>query len=73
MPEMGGMEFDSFIRKMDCNSKICFFSAAEYQDDKIRDIFPDLKYQKTILIQKPIKIKDLLYKIDEVINEKIEI
>ncbi len=73
MPEMNGMEFYGFIKKMNYNSKICFFSAAEYHDDKIRGMFPDLKEQKTILIQKPIKIKDLSYKIEEIINEKINI
>ncbi|MER5174230.1 MAG: response regulator [Candidatus Nitrosocosmicus sp.] len=72
MPEMNGLDFYAFIKKMNCKSKICFFSAAEYRDDKIRYMFPDLKEQKTILIQKPIRIKDLSYKIDEIINGKFE-
>jgi DNA-binding response OmpR family regulator len=68
MPNMSGLEFYSFIRDKVHNSKICFFSASDYLDDKIKDNFPELKKQKRVLIQKPIKLKDLSNKIMEIIN-----
>ena len=37
-------------------------------DYKIKNIFPELKEQKTVLIQKPIKLKELSNKIIEIIN-----
>jgi DNA-binding response OmpR family regulator len=66
MPNMNGLEFYSIIRDKVHNSKICFFSALEYTDDKIKDNFPELKKQKRVLIQKPIKLKDLSNKIMEI-------
>lgn len=71
MPDMNGLEFYTVIQDKIrySNSKICFFSAAEYDNDKIKDTFPELKEQKTVLIQKPIKLKDLSYKVMEIINE----
>ena len=66
MPNMNGLEFYSIIRDKVHNSKICFFSALEYTDDKIKDNFPELKKQKRVLIQKPLKLKDLSNKIKEI-------
>jgi CheY-like chemotaxis protein len=68
MPDMSGFEFYSSIRNNPNNSKICFFSASDYMDNKIKNIFPELKEQKTVLIQKPIKLKELSNKIIEIIN-----
>jgi two-component system alkaline phosphatase synthesis response regulator PhoP len=68
MPHMSGLEFYTAIRNKNHSSKICFFSASDYMDDKIKNTFPELKEQKTVLIQKPIKIKDLTNKIMEIIN-----
>ena len=69
MPRINGLNFYTAIRDKICYSKICFFSATEYNDDEIKDIFPELKEQKTVLIQKPIKIKELSNKVMEIINE----
>ncbi len=74
MPNMNGLEFYTNLKKMEkeSGSKVCFFSAGEFSEDKIRNMFPNLN-QKTILIHKPIRIKELLIKIDEIIYEKAEI
>lgn len=69
MPQISGLEFYTVIRDKNRDSKVCFFSALEYADDKIKDTFPELKGQKIVLIQKPIKLKDLANKIMEIINE----
>jgi DNA-binding response OmpR family regulator len=68
MPHMSGLEFYTAIRNKIHSSKICFFSASDYMDDKIKNTFPELKGQKTVLIQKPIRIKDLTNKIMEIVN-----
>ena len=75
MPNMNGLEFYTNLKKMEkeSGSKVCFFSAGEFSEDKIRNMFSNLKNQKTILIHKPIRIKELLIKIDEIIYEKAEI
>jgi DNA-binding response OmpR family regulator len=75
MPNMNGFEFYANLKKMEkeSGSKVCFFSAGEFSEDRIRDIFPNLKNKKTILIHKPIRIKELLIKIDEIMYEKTEI
>ena len=75
MPNMNGLEFYSNLKKTEkeSGSKVCFFSAGEFSEDRIRDMFPDLRNQKTILIRKPIRIKELLIKIDEIMDEKPEI
>ena len=75
MPNMNGLEFYTKLKKMEkeSGSKVCFFSAGEFSEDNIRNMFPNLKNQKTILIHKPIRIKELLIKIDEIIYEKAEI
>ena len=69
MPNMSGFEFYTILKDKLCNSKVCFFSASDYLDDKIKNRFPELKEQNTVLIQKPIKLKELSNKIIEIINE----
>lgn len=54
-------------------SKVCFFLLENISRIKIRNMFPNLKNQKTILIRKPIRIQELLIKIDGIIYEKAEI
>ncbi|HEY0580014.1 MAG TPA: response regulator [Candidatus Nitrosocosmicus sp.] len=68
MPNMSGLEFYASIRNKIHSSKICFFSASDYMDDKIKNAFPELKGQKRVLIHKPIKLKELSGKIMEIID-----
>jgi DNA-binding response OmpR family regulator len=69
MPNMSGFEFYAYINKIDTECKVCFFSASENSEQKIRNLFPDLKLKKNVLIQKPIRIRDLTNKIKEIIDE----
>ncbi len=69
MPSMSGFEFYSYINKIDKECNVCFFSASENSEQKIRNMFPDLKLKKNVLIQKPIRIRDLTNKIKEIISE----
>jgi DNA-binding response OmpR family regulator len=69
MPNMSGFEFYTQINKTDMECKVCFFSASENSEQKIRNLFPELKLKKNVLIQKPIRIRDLTSKIKEIIDE----
>ncbi len=69
MPNISGLEFYNAIRNKINDPKICFFSASDYLHDKIKNVFPELKKQKRILIHKPIKLKDLSGKIMEIIDK----
>ena len=69
MPGMSGFEFYTYINKIDKECKVCFFSASENSEQKIRNMFPELKWEKNVLIQKPIRIRDLTNKIKEIIND----
>jgi DNA-binding response OmpR family regulator len=69
MPNMSGFEFYTYINKIDMECKVCFFSASENSEQKIRNLFPDMKFKKNVLIQKPIRIRDLTNKITEIIND----
>ena len=71
MPGMSGFEFYTYIKKIDKECKVCFFSASENSEQKIRNMFPELKWEKNVLIQKPIRIRDLTNKIKEIINDGI--
>ncbi len=45
-PGMNGFEFYSLIKKMKCQSEVCFFSAAENTEEEIKNIYPDLKNKR---------------------------
>ena len=74
MPKINGFEFYKLIKEKDSNSRICFISASEYNDEKIKNILPDFKTQKqkTIIIRKPIRLKELSRQVSIIINEKID-
>lgn len=74
MPKINGFEFYELIKEKDSNSKVCFISASEYKEEKIKNILPDFKTrkQKTIIIRKPIRLKELSRQVSIIINEKIE-
>ncbi len=48
MPNMNGLEFYTNLKKMEKESvsKVCFFSAGEFSEDKIRNMFPNLEIKK---------------------------
>ena len=73
MPKMNGLEFYRLLNEMDKECKSCFFSASETSEEEIKNLFPDLKNRKTVLIQKPIKLKDLSIKIMEILDQLIDL
>jgi CheY-like chemotaxis protein len=74
MPKINGFEFYKLIKEKDPFSKVCFISASEYKEEKIKDILSDFKAQKqkTTIIRKPIRLKELSRQVGIIINEKIE-
>jgi len=66
MPVMDGFEFYQNIRKQDKTVKVCFLSALEKPDEELltRNEFKSEPY----FIQKPIRIVDLVKKINEILS-----
>ena len=52
MPQNDGFDTCRSIKEKDSNSVVCFLSAAEYNEEDIRNKLPDLRRQKqkTIMI-----------------------
>lgn len=73
MPEIDGFDTYRLIKEKDSNSVILFLSAAEYNEEDIRNKLPDLRKQKqkTIMIRKPVKLKELANQINKIISENI--
>lgn len=71
MPQIDGFDTYILIKKKDSNSVVCFLSAAEYSEEDIKNKLPDLRRQKqkTIMIQKPVKLKELANQINKIISE----
>ena len=71
MPNLNGFDTYNLIKDKDATSKICFISAAEYNEESIKRLNPSLKIQnqKTILIHKPIRIKELSHQVKMILNE----
>ncbi len=70
MPQMNGFEFYSSIKKMKYHSKVCFFSASENTEEEIKNMYPELKKYSSVLIRKPIGIKDMIIIISGILNTK---
>jgi CheY-like chemotaxis protein len=69
MPKMNGLDLYRILRDMDKKCRVCFFSASETNEDDLKDRFPELKGINTVLIRKPIKLKEFSKKILEIIAE----
>jgi DNA-binding response OmpR family regulator len=63
MPKMHGFELYREIRKIDSQVKICFLTAGEMYYGVYDDIFRENQF-----IRKPIENKDLINKVNEIIN-----
>jgi DNA-binding response OmpR family regulator len=64
---MVGFEFYQNIRKQDKTVKVCFLTALEKQDEGLtRSEFSNS--EKPYFIQKPIRITDLVKKINEILS-----
>lgn len=62
MPQINGFQLYREIAKIDTKVKVCFFTAYEEFYQSLRKQFPNLKAE--CLITKPIRIFDLIKKID---------
>jgi CheY-like chemotaxis protein len=70
MPKMDGFELYVKLREQDHEVKICFLTASEMYYEKFRKThfeFSKIIYEECF-IQKPVKPKDLIRKIEEIIN-----
>ena len=70
MPKLNGFQLYEQIKKIDNNNnkaKVCYITAYEINYEKIREEFPDLKVD--CFIQKPIKIQDLVRRINAELEE----
>jgi two-component system, OmpR family, response regulator ChvI len=63
MPKLNGFELYREIRKIDDKVKICFMTAFDIQNEKLKEVLPTLDSEKPIVIRKPIRIDDLIAKI----------
>ncbi|MFL6357351.1 MAG: response regulator transcription factor, partial [Nitrososphaeraceae archaeon] len=63
MPKMHGFELYREIRKIDNHVKICFLTAGEMYYGAYADIFNENQF-----IQKPIENKELINRVNEMIN-----
>jgi DNA-binding response OmpR family regulator len=63
MPKMNGYELYREIRKIDNHVKICFLTAGEMYYGAYADIFNENQF-----IQKPIENKELINRVNEMIN-----
>jgi len=74
MPNVNGFDFYKLIKEKDVTSKICFISAAEYDEEDIKNKLAllEIQNQKTVLIRKPIRLKELFRQVSKIINENTE-
>ena len=63
MPKMHGFELYREIRKIDSHVKICFLTAGEMYYGAYADIFNENQF-----IRKPIENKELINRVNEIIN-----
>ena len=66
MPKMDGFKLYTKIRAKDSKVKICFLTASEMYYEKFRKIgYEFSKIEEECFIQKPIKAKDLIKRIED--------
>ena len=68
MPKLNGFEFYHQIRKDDIKVKVCFITAFAISYEEISKILPPELVTRQNIIQKPIGIKELANKINEILR-----
>jgi DNA-binding response OmpR family regulator len=68
MPKMNGFEFYHEIRKNDIKVKACFITAFAVSYEEISRMLPPELATRQHIIQKPIGIKELANKINEILR-----
>jgi CheY-like chemotaxis protein len=73
MPKMDGFELYNKLKEKDPKVKICFLTASEMYYEKYRKTHSEFSkiIDEECFIQKPIKVKDLIKKIEDKINIEI--
>jgi CheY-like chemotaxis protein len=73
MPKMDGFELYTKLREQDSKVKICFLTASEMYYEKFRKTHSEFSkiIDEECFIQKPIKAKDLIRKIQDRIDMEI--
>jgi DNA-binding response OmpR family regulator len=68
MPKLNGFEFYHQIRKDDIKVKVCFITAFAISYEEISKTLPPELVTRQNIIQKPIGIKELANKINEILR-----
>jgi DNA-binding response OmpR family regulator len=69
MPKLNGFELYREIRKIDDRIKICFMTAYDIQNEKLDEVLPTLDSAKPLVVRKPIRIDDLVAKINSELSK----
>ena len=68
MPKVNGFEFYQGVRKNDIKVKVCFITAFAISYEEISKILPPELVTRQNIIHKPIGIKELINKINEILR-----
>lgn len=68
MPKVNGFEFYHAVRKNDIKVKVCFITAFAISYEEISKILPPELVTRQNIIHKPIGIKELVNKINEILR-----
>jgi DNA-binding response OmpR family regulator len=68
MPKVNGFEFYHGVRKNDIKVKVCFITAFAISYEEISKILPPELFTRQNIIHKPIGIKELIKKINEILQ-----
>lgn len=71
MPKLDGFELYREIRKIDDKIKICFMTAFDIQNEKLKEVLPTIDSAKPLVIRKPIRIDDLIARIKSELSKDI--
>lgn len=69
MPKIDGLELCLKIRKIDDKVKICFLTASEIYDEKLKALLQELDQDVKCFISKPIELDDFVNRIKQEINQ----
>jgi DNA-binding response OmpR family regulator len=69
MPKIDGLELCLKIRKIDDKVKICFLTASEIYDEKLKALLQELDQDVKCFISKPIELDDFVNRIRQEINQ----
>lgn len=68
MPKLNGFEFYHEVRRSDISVKVCFITALSISYEEISKTLPPELVTRKNIIQKPIGIKELANKINEILR-----